>query len=305
MSAILDLPTILVEALRGFDFVGKPLWRLSAGLTHVKVELTFKLRELDDQPIDQPARAVRKPAARGKKRGQRQRQRQPAIQQQPPPRETAPPTIETSPAPPPATISFQRPATTKTLAPALTSIIQRPLSPATIQKQSRRSEPVLTSSPIAIQLEPMTISPEEPADLNVAFSDTSATFDPDTSPMWCDKKLTTEKLDNYDFKKLFRHYDSPPECRFVQAQRKPRPNSDDIDLPTYFVKLAGDPGYCVMKGPHSRHHVEQWWNFIDREAAMSRPESHPYLLGEINKIYNFAKEGGVMRITPPRRQQPP
>ena len=135
MSAILDLPSILVEALRGFDFVGKPLWRLSEGLTHVKVELTFKLRELDDQPIDQPARAVRKPAARGKKRGQRQRQRQPAIQQQPPPRETAPPTIETSPAPPPATISFQRPATTKTLAPALTSIIQRPLSPATIQKQ--------------------------------------------------------------------------------------------------------------------------------------------------------------------------
>ena len=202
MSAILELPTILVEALRGFDFVGKPLWRLSEGLTHVKVELTFKLRELDDQPIDQPAQAVRKPAARGKKRGQRQRQRQPAIQQQPPPRETAPPTIETSPAPPPATISYQRPATTKTLEPALTSTIQCPLSPATIQKQSRRSEPVLTSSPIAIQPEPMTISPEEPADLNVAFSDTSATFDPDTSPMWCDKKLTTEKLDNYDFKKL-------------------------------------------------------------------------------------------------------
>ena len=305
MSAILELPTILVEALRGFNFTGKPLWRLGEGLNHVKVELTFKLSEPEDQLTDQQARAVKKPAARGKKKGQRQRQRQPAIQQQPPPRETAPPTIEISPAPPPATISYQRPAMTKTPAPTLTSTIQRPLSPAAIQKQSRRSEPVLTSSPIAVQPEPMTISPEDPADLNVAFSDTSATFDPDTSPMWCDKKLTKEKLDMYNFKKLYRHYDSPPECRFVQAQRKPRSNSDDIDLPTYFVKLAGDPGYCVMKGPHSRHHVEQWWNFIDREAAMSRPEPHSYLLGEINKIYDFVKDGGVMRITPPRRQQPP
>ena len=53
MSAILELPTILVEALRGFNFTGKPLWRLGEGLNHMKVELTFKLSEPEDQLTDQ------------------------------------------------------------------------------------------------------------------------------------------------------------------------------------------------------------------------------------------------------------
>ena len=131
----------------------------------------------------------------------------------------------------------------------------------------------------------MTISPEDPADLNITFSGTSSTFDLETAQIRCDKKLTTEKLDMYNFKKLFRHYDSPPDCRFVQAQRKPRPNSDDIDRPAYFVIFAGEPCYSIMKGPHSRHHWEQWWNFIDREAATSRPEPHPYILGKINYLW--------------------
>ena len=215
-TATLELPAVLVHAIEDFNFTGKPLWRIGEGLDHVKVELTFKL---NDEPTDQQARAVRDRSqpANPKRRRRRRQQRQPAIQRQPPPRETAPPTIEISPASPPATISYQRPAMTKTPAPALTSTIQRPPSPAKIQKQSRCSEPVLTSSPIANQPEPMPISPEEPTDLNIAFSDTSSTFDPETAQICCDKKLTTEKLDMYNFKKLFRHYDSPSECRFVQA----------------------------------------------------------------------------------------
>ena len=100
-----------------------------------------------------------------------------------------------------ATISYQRPAMTKTPMPALTTI-QRPPSPAKIQKQSQYSEPVLTSSLIANQPEPMTISPEDPADLNITFSNTSSTFDLETAQIRCDKKLTTEKLDMYNFKKL-------------------------------------------------------------------------------------------------------
>ena len=216
-TATLELPAVLVRAIEDFSFTGKPLWRIGEGLDHVKVELTFKL---NDEPTDQQARAVRdrsQPANPKRRRRRRRKQRQPAFQRQPSPRETVPPTIDISPTPPPATISYQRPAMTKTPAPALTSTIQRPPSPAKIQKQkqSRRSESVLTSSPVASQPEPMTISPEDPADLNIAFSDTSTTFDPETAPMWCDKKFTTENLDMYNFKKLFRHYDSPPECRFV------------------------------------------------------------------------------------------
>ena len=46
------------------------------------------------------------------------------------------------------------------------------------------------------------ISSEDPADLNIAFSDTS-TFDPETAPVWCDKKLTKERLDIYNLRSYF------------------------------------------------------------------------------------------------------
>ena len=294
MSAILEFPKILVDALRGFNFTGKPLWRLGEGLDHMQIELTYKLSQPDDELIDQQARAVRKTAAKRKKNGQKQRQRQQCNQQQSPPSETLPPTAKTVPAMPPATISYQQPAMTKIPAPAQTSTIQRPPPPAKIHKQSRLSEPVLTSSPIANQPEPMTISPDDPVDLNIAISGFSSTFDPETAQMRIDKKLTTGKLDMYNFKKLFRHYDSPPDCRFVQKQRKPCPNSDDIDLPAYFVKFTREPYYSVLKGPHSRHHCEKRWNFMVRAATTSRPEAHPYLLAEINKIYKFAEDGAVV-----------
>ena len=131
---------MLVHGVEDVNFTGKPLLRIGEGLDHVKVELAFKL---NDELTDQQVRAVRdrsQPANPKRRRRRSQQRRQPAFQRQPPPRETAPLTIEISPAPPPATISYQRPAMTKTPAPALTSTVQRPPSPATIQKQSRRRE---------------------------------------------------------------------------------------------------------------------------------------------------------------------
>ena len=188
---------------------------------------------------------------------------------------------------------------------ALTSNVQRPTSPVKTKKQSRRTVPVLTSSPVAIQPEPMMIDPTDPVDLNIAISDASSTLEPDFDEMYHDKKLTKAKLDMYNIKKLFKHYDVFPDCRFVQAQRKPRPDSDNIDLPTYFVKFAGEPCYTVLKGPHSRHHCEKWWNFMDRAAATSTPEDLPYLLGEKRKLYKFVEDGAVIRNAPTRLQHPP
>ena len=107
-TATLELPAVLVHAIEDFNFAGKPLWRIGEGLDHVTVVLTFNV---NDEPTDQQARAVRDRSqpANSKRRRRRRQQQQPIIQRQPPPRETAPPTIETSPAPPPATISYQRP----------------------------------------------------------------------------------------------------------------------------------------------------------------------------------------------------
>lgn len=66
-TAMLELPEVLVHAVQGFSFTGKPIWRIGEGLQHVKVELTFKL---NDAPTDQPARAVSgtQPARRRRRR---------------------------------------------------------------------------------------------------------------------------------------------------------------------------------------------------------------------------------------------
>ena len=177
---------------------------------------------ITNQPTNRPG-----PLENQQRRGKRKDKNNDSEINKSPASETLPPTIQTIPTIPPATISYQRPAMTKIPAPAPTSTIQRPLSPTKIQKQSRSSAPLLTSSPIANQPESMTISPADLLDLNIAISDSTSSFDPEFEKVYFDKKLTKAKLDMYNFKKLFRHYDSPPDCRFVQAQRKPRPNSDD------------------------------------------------------------------------------
>ena len=168
--------------------------------------------------------------------------RQPTLLQ-PPPRETAPPTIDTAPAPTPATISFQRLELKKTPAPTPTSTVQRPPTPPVgAKKQTRRTAPLLTSSPIAVQPEQMTTSL---VDLNVAISDNSSSDLPEMDELEADKQLTQAKLDKYKFRKLIKHYVTDyPQCRFIQAQRKRgRPDTINIDLVAYFGKFAGVP-YC-------------------------------------------------------------
>ena len=148
-------------------------------------------------------------------------------QPQPPPRETAPPTIDTAPAPTPATISFQRLELKKTPAPTPTSTVQRPPTPPVkAKKQTRRTAPLLTSSPIAVQPEQMTTL----VDLNVAISDTSSSDLPEIDELEADKQLTQAKLDKYKFRKLIKHYVTDySQCRFIQAQRKRRrPDTTDI-----------------------------------------------------------------------------
>ena len=75
MAAIFALPEVLMTALKGFDFTGKPLWRLREGLDHVMVELTIKLRHTDDErPTARPTGPGRfESVANKRKKQQRQR----------------------------------------------------------------------------------------------------------------------------------------------------------------------------------------------------------------------------------------
>ena len=79
-TATLELPAVLVHAIKDFNFTRKPFWQIGEGLDHVKVEHTFMLK---DRPTDQQARTVRdrsQPANPKRRRRRRQQQRQPTIQ---------------------------------------------------------------------------------------------------------------------------------------------------------------------------------------------------------------------------------
>lgn len=88
MAATFNLPSTLVNTLGGFNIAGKTLWTLSEGMKHVKVELTFMLKQPENRPSNLQARAVKETAAKKKKRTH--------SQQQPPRRETPPAPLPTT-----------------------------------------------------------------------------------------------------------------------------------------------------------------------------------------------------------------
>ena len=61
-TAKLDLPEILFDAIKAFNFVESPLWTISKGHDQVKVELTFQLQPVIQQNLrkNKPKRVLRK-----------------------------------------------------------------------------------------------------------------------------------------------------------------------------------------------------------------------------------------------------
>ena len=116
----LELPLILVTALKAYNFSGKPVWRIGEGLEHVKVELTYKLPTTHSQSsVEQKesfnVNSKEKPPVMSK-RGKAKRKsklapsnlpaEQPATRHQPEracktPQRPPPPSPEKQPTPPP------------------------------------------------------------------------------------------------------------------------------------------------------------------------------------------------------------
>ena len=74
-TATIELPGIIVSAIKAYEFTDKPLWRIGEGLDHVKIELTYKL------PTDQPTVSVEqreKTVMSKPKRGKAKRRTEPA-----------------------------------------------------------------------------------------------------------------------------------------------------------------------------------------------------------------------------------
>ena len=244
-SPSLQLPTTLVNAIRGFDFDGKPLWRISQQHSHVKIEITYTLNDAD-QPTNQPARAVRdsKPARRRRRRPRPVPTKQPT-RQAPPPENI---TVE-MPAPP--TIQLQQPMTTVLTSPA----------------PNVRQRPMIASTPKEDVHEPM----EQACAAEIAFSELPA---PKLRKDILDGMISADHILNYDFKRVFETTITTP-VNIIEGQRKQRPHEDiNVDLPVYFAKWQMEKGrnlWLVFKGPTSKRYIPEWWDYLNQLAITADP----------------------------------
>ena len=147
-TAELDLPEILVNAIKAFNFTESPLWTISKGQDHVKVELTFQLPTVS-QPIARKNKVLSKRAISRTKPTITPCQRLPA--KTPPTRQ---PTTATIPTPPSATI--HRPVTT-TASPTpparkLPRLISPESSPVKTDKPRRESIKIISFDQFSINL---------------------------------------------------------------------------------------------------------------------------------------------------------
>ena len=145
------LPTVLMNALKDYTFVGSPLWRMSDGKDLVRVELTFH-KVLPTNRYKKRAESRRQPAPSA---GERPRQpapaRRPTTTSTPARRsipcmeqEATPPTTQTLPDTARDYITYDRTQKTAIIEPS--PVIKKPATPPTTpdsppKKRSRMNSP--------------------------------------------------------------------------------------------------------------------------------------------------------------------
>ena len=140
------LPTVLMNALKEYTFVGSPLWRMSDGKDLVRVELTFhkvlptksykKRAESKRQPAPSAGECLRQPAPAGDRR---RRRPTPCMEQ-----EVFPPSPQTLPDTARDYITYDRTQKTAIIEPS--PVIKKPATPPSTpdsppKKRSRLNSP--------------------------------------------------------------------------------------------------------------------------------------------------------------------
>lgn len=265
----LQLPEVLVTAIKSLALTETPIWRIGQGRDHVKVELTYQLPKT-------PCRRYKNNLIRTQKKGAESRSKPapPAGEwpRQPSPlKETAPPTTRTIQAPPRATL--RRPATTMTTTAA--PVVQKPSASSNApppSKVRRRSSP----RPATVQVSaPPTDHPK-----------------PEGYPFHVLRSNLETIKGKYEFKTkvvyiqdLTNNARTPTLC----AKRKPRFSQNlQIDLPCYFFYSweDGEGVWYQLKGPTSKYYNDEWWTYVD-----SKYQTQPSLDQEWCTFWNKRMHG--------------
>ena len=282
--ANLQLPTTLVNSIKGFNFVEEPLWRVSQQRTTVKVEITWTLPDTN-LPTNQQARAVRDNRTARRRYRPRPRRQQPAASPPPPQQQTAPPAPQTMEMPATSTVQFQR------------ETISLPTPPS---PQVRR-QPMTASTPKAASPEPM----EEACAANTAFIlPTRPVFKHAEMISTTRHSRVAGVMEKYDQKRAFIHSNGVEgeELAFVECTPRPRPGQKPSTEPVYFMQFVRQPKniWCYFKGPTSKHWVPEWWDFFNDVAGTTEPLHKK----KAKQVKTKCRDGGLLRCTYYHKQMP-
>ena len=240
MTSRFELPRAVIQGMSCYEFEGKTIWKFSEQMTHVKLEMTFKLQ---DTPTDRPARAVE------------QKPKRPAKHRVRPPRPPRRPLQETQP---PANTTVEMPRATIKFTPP--KPVTRALPPTTTRQQ-----PTITSP------EPMEATPSASAD--VTFREEK----PDLSQASLLQTNLVRKTQNwestkkYDLRCVFRYpVRNGDHLKIIDAVHR-------TDLQTsFYVKWANTKTntYMFFKGPTSKSYIPAWYNFFVSVMDTTVPFRH-------------------------------
>ena len=218
------IPAVLLNALREYNFVSSPLWRMTDGKDLVPVELTFhknlpttrfykKGVESKRQPAPSAGEWPRQPTAATRPTTTT---RSTPARRQPTPEETSPPAVQTLQTTAPTTIRHQRKPQTVEITPS--PIIMRPTTPPPSPDSPPTKKPII-KSPKYTRRQP------------------TQYFHVKNIPLHEKNDLQDVHVITYKV--------------IVEATRQPREEEINIDLPAFFVYHRENKHWIFIKGPTS------------------------------------------------------
>ena len=230
------IPSVLLNALKEFNFVGAPLWRLSDGKDLVRVELTFHKNQPTSRYDKKSAESRRQPAPSA---GEWPRQ---------PPAARRPPTTTRS------TPASRQPTLEKETSPPAVQTLQTS-TPSTIRHQRKPQTAEITPSPIIMWPTIPPPSPDSP---------------PTKKPRIKSPKYTTRQPKQYFHVNMENEYPLHEKYDLhdvyataykviVKATRQSREDEEiNIDLPAFFVYHWENKHWLLIKGPTSKFYDDPW-----------------------------------------------
>ena len=232
------IPSVLLNALKEFNFVGAPLWRLCDGKDLVRVVLTFH----KNQPTSRY----------GKRRAESRRQPAPSAGEWP-----RQPTAARRPTTTRSTPARRQPTMEKETPPPAVQILQT-TTPSTIRHQRKPQTAEITPSPLIMRPTTPPPSPDSPQPKKQRTKSPKITRQ-SKEYFHVDIEEEYPLHEKYDPQDIY----ATTHKVIVKASRQPREDEEiNIDLPAHFVYHRENKHWRLVKGPTSKFFDNPWYTTI-------------------------------------------